>query len=500
MYQYRFRYSFVLLAFVLAFLGGCAKEELDIYKRPANLEPPIYQTLQNKGNFKTLLGVIDKSGYQHTLSSAGYWTFFAPNDEAFAKYFQKSGLSLAALDSTKARSLVQGMLVYNSFLKERLDDYQDAIGWVPSKAFRRRTAYYTGFYDDVNITGTSLKAVAGNRNGFNYVPDDNNNKYISYFINDYFAAKGLSATDYNYFFPDATYSGFNVMNAKVLNQDIVAENGTVHEVDNVITVQPSIDEYLKSKSEYSEFRKLYEKYMVGYSPNAVLTNKYQILTGKNTPVFVKGYSNTLAFSPANENFMKLSDNDGQQDCWSVFVPTNDVLLPYIKNVLLENYASLDVVPQQVIIDFLNAHMWGTSVWPSRFKTTFNGLGEEARFDPASNVVEKKVLSNGFFYGTNKVQESNLFSTVFAKSYLDPKYSIMTRLLNMDLRSVILNPKLKYTVFLMSDAAINAAGYDVKLLDNGTLEWGYTAPGIARVTGDANRTRLLRIVGTTMTIG
>ena len=100
MYQYRFRYSFVLLAFVLAFLGGCAKEELDIYKRPANLEPPIYQTLQNKGNFKTLLGVIDKSGYQHTLSSAGYWTFFAPNDEAFTKYFQKSGLSLAALDST----------------------------------------------------------------------------------------------------------------------------------------------------------------------------------------------------------------------------------------------------------------------------------------------------------------------------------------------------------------------------------------------------------------
>jgi hypothetical protein len=75
MHRYSIRYWLVLSVLISTFLGSCTKEELDIYKRPETLEPPIYQVLSKRGNFKTLLGVIDKSGYQRTLSSAGYWTF-----------------------------------------------------------------------------------------------------------------------------------------------------------------------------------------------------------------------------------------------------------------------------------------------------------------------------------------------------------------------------------------------------------------------------------------
>jgi uncharacterized surface protein with fasciclin (FAS1) repeats len=466
-----------------------------VYARPETLEPPIYQQLQQKGRFTNLLAVIDKSGYQHTLSSAGYWTLFAPNDDAFQKYFQKNNLSQAQIDSSKARQMVQYFLVYNAFAKDRLDDYQANTGWVPSRAFRRRTANYTGFYTDQTIAGTAIKAVSANRNGLFYVSADNNNKYVTYFTDDYFALKGLSAADYTYFYPETAYTGFNVMNAKVLEKDIFAENGMIHEVDNVFTTPPSFDEYLRTKPEYSVFRNLYEKYMVSFVPNTDATSKYQVLTGKNDQVFVKQYSNMLSYAPNNENFLKQTDNDGQQDCWSLFVPTNDVLTPYLKNVILENYTSLDALPPQIIADLLNAHMWTGAVWPTRFRQTYNSFAEEARFNPASDVVEKKVLSNGLFYGTSKVQAANVFSTVYGKAYLDPKYSIMTRLLNLDLRSVILNPSLKYTVFMMSDDAIKAAGYDY----NGSLnEWGYTAPGTTtRTTGDAIKNRLLRIIGTSV---
>ncbi|HEY0111308.1 MAG TPA: fasciclin domain-containing protein, partial [Fibrella sp.] len=269
----------------------------------------------------------------------------------------------------------------------------------------------------------------------------------------------------------------------------------IHEVDNVFTAQPSLDQYLRTKPEYSEFRKLYEKYMVSFVPNADATTRYQILTGKNDQVFVKSYSNLLSFAPNNENYFKTADNDAQQECWSMFVPTNDVLLPYIRNVILENYTSLDVVPPQIIADLLNAHMWASAVWPSKFKDTFNSFSEEARFDPAANVVDKKVLSNGMFYGTNKVQAANVFSTVYARAYLDPKYSIMTRLLNADLRPVLLNPRLKYTVFMLSDESLRAAGYDY---DGSKNEWAYTAPGTTvRTVGEVNRNRLLRIVATSI---
>lgn len=489
------RTLFILLV-AFSSLVSCTREELDIYARPEGLEPPIYQQLQAKKNFNTLLQVIDKSGYQRTLSSAGYWTMFAPNDEAFTKYFQKNSLTIGTIDSTKARELIQYLLVYNAFDKERLDDYQSTIGWVPSKAFRRRTAYYTGFYTDQTFEGTPVKAVASNRNSTFYSTADNNNKHLTYFTDNYFADKGLSAADYNYFYPSVPYTGFNVMDSKVVNKDIVAENGMIHEVDNVFTAQPSIEEYLRNKPEYSEFKKILEKYAVNFIPNAEATKKYQILTGKSDQVYIKSYSKqALTFWPNNENFAKFADNDGQQEAWSIFVPTNETLQPFLKNVILENYSSLDVVPPSVIADLLNAHLWASGVWPSKFKTSFNGFGEEARFDPAANIVDKKILSNGFFYGTNKVQETNVFSTVYAKAYLDPKYSIMTRLLNLDLRPTILNPKFTYTVFMMSDDAFKTAGYDY---DGAKNEWGYTAPGTTtRTVGDVNRNNLLRMVATSV---
>lgn len=494
-HQYPMRTLFILLV-AFSSLVSCTREELDIYARPEGLEPPIYQQLQAKKNFNTLLQVIDKSGYQRTLSSAGYWTMFAPNDEAFTKYFQKNSLTIGTIDSTKARELIQYLLVYNAFDKERLDDYQSTIGWVPSKAFRRRTAYYTGFYTDQTFEGTPVKAVASNRNSTFYSTADNNNKHLTYFTDNYFADKGLSAADYNYFYPSVPYTGFNVMDSKVVNKDIVAENGMIHEVDNVFTAQPSIEEYLRNKPEYSEFKKILEKYAVNFIPNAEATKKYQILTGKSDQVYIKSYSKqALTFWPNNENFAKFADNDGQQEAWSIFVPTNETLQPFLKNVILENYSSLDVVPPSVIADLLNAHLWASGVWPSKFKTSFNGFGEEARFDPAANIVDKKILSNGFFYGTNKVQETNVFSTVYAKAYLDPKYSIMTRLLNLDLRPTILNPKFTYTVFMMSDDAFKTAGYDY---DGAKNEWGYTAPGTTtRTVGDVNRNNLLRMVATSV---
>src|SRR6185436_19094085 len=220
------------------------------------------------------------------------------------------------------------------------------------------------------------------------------------------------------------------------------------------------------------------------------THRYQVLTGKTDQVFVKTYPGALAFSPNNENYLRLQENDAQQDGWTVFVPTNDVLLNYINTVLLENFPTLDGVPPQVVIDFLNAHMWQTTVWPSKFATTSNTFGEEARFNAQTNVVDRKVLSNGFFYGTNKVQEANVFSTIYARAYLDPKYSIMTRLLDMDLRFAITNPKIQFTMFMISDSVLNAAGYGY---DPNRQEWSYTPAGGTRTVGEANRLALLRIL-------
>lgn len=498
MYQHIKQLTVLLLSVITLF--SCKKKFDEYYERPASLEPPIYQQLQSKGKFKTFLAVIDKSGYKPTLSAAGYWTVFAPNDSAFQAYFTANNLSVNKLDSASARALVQYMLVYNAFEKDKIDDYQSIGGWIPDQAFRRRTAYYTGFYKDVNINGDTVTAIQSNRNGSAspYVASDNNNKYLPYFTDIYFNGRGLTAADYNYFYPNSQYAGFNVAEAKVVTQDIVAENGVIHEIDRVLTPLPSIDEYLRSKPEYSEFRKLFEKYLVSFILNNDATNRYKLLTGDNKQVYVKVYNSALAFSPNNENYLKLQDNDGQQNSWTMFVPKNDVLLDYEKNVLLEYYQSFDNTPTSIIIDFLNAHLWQTPVWPSKFNSTMNFVGEEARFNPATDVIDRKILSNGMFYGTNKVQEANVFSSVYSRAYLDPKFSIMTRLLNTDLKFIISFPQARYTLFMMPDAVLRAAGYNYDLNSN---LYTYTPPtGGALQSGETIRQNLLRILNTSVIPG
>lgn len=489
---------------VLLIFSSCKKDFNGYYDRPANLEPPIYQTLEKKGNFKSILAAVDKAGYKSILGAAGYWTFFAPHDSAFQVYLaSKSLTSVDQLDSNACRQIVTYCLVYNAFRRERLDDYQSGTGWVPASAFKRRTAYYTFVYNGTDTGGKPIKVVAANRNGTIYADADNNNKYLPYFEQQFMSARNLSSADYNYFYPNTIYTGFNVADAIVTEQDIAAENGVIHVVNRVITALPSIDQYLEGKPEYSLFKSLFDKFLVQYVLNAGVTRRYQITTGSADNVYTKFYSapfGTLAFAPNNENYL-FSGNDAQTESYTIFVPTNTVLQQYINTVLLENYpagSTLQSVPVSIVYDFVNAHLWQKAVWPSKFTTTTSYLGEEARFNPTTNIVDKKILSNGIFYGTNKVQEANVFTSVYGRAYLDPKYSMMTKLLNYELKSVVSDISRDFTIFMISDAMLNAAGFthDASVSNDPYEQYRFIPPSgstIPASTGATTRNRLLRIL-------
>ena len=494
--------SIFLAIFVAALtvLAGCKKKMDAYYAPPANAEPAIYKQLQDRGKFTRLLSLIDKAGYKNTLGAAGYWTMFAPTDSAFqadtdfTAWLRTKGINnVDAIDSSTAQSLVQYLLVFNGFNKDRLDDYQSNVGWVANAAFKRRTAYYTGFYNDTTFAGQQVKAIASNRNnsgGTSYfILADNNNKYIPIFTGDFFAAQGIAPADYTYFYPNSVYTGFNVAQARVTQQDIAAENGVIHVIDKVVTPLPSIDQYIRTKPEFSEFRKLFEKFMVQFLQNADATQRYNLLTGQSANVFVKVYSNLLAYSPNNENFFKQQDNDGQKDGWTMIAPQNDSLLKYIQTISKEGYGAPEFFPLEVMADLLNAHMWQTTLWPSKFNQLPNFLGEAVHISSPDNIIDRKMLSNGVFYGSNKVNEPNVFSSVYGKAYLNPKFTIMTRLLNTELKSIVTNNSTKFTIFMMSDAVLAAQGYSYNPALN-TWTFGTS-------TNDSNRLNLLRILNTSV---
>ncbi len=488
----KYLHRFLVLFSLVVVISSCRKKAFDdFYGRPDNLAPAIYQQLQSRGNFTSLLTCIDKSGYKTTLSSAGYWTFFAPNDDAFKKYLTDNNItSVNQIDSVTARKIVTYSLIYNAFQTDHIADFQSSAGWVINSAFKRRTSYYDGVY--ATSSSPTGYALSSNRNG-TYILGDNNNKYIPYFYDSYMTSRGLSATDYNYFYPNSTYTGFNVDAGSVVNKNIVAENGVIHEVNRVVTPLPSLEQYLTSNSNYSAFQQLYEKYLVSYSPSTDATHVYQVRTGTTNQVDIKIYSPTLGFSPNNENYVKLQDNDGQSDGYSLIVPNNTAFNTYMTEVILENYKSIDKLPISVITDLLNAHMWQTTVWPTKFGSTNNVQGEPARFNASTDIIDKKVCSNGIFYGANRVQLANVFNSVYARPYLDPNYSLMTRALDLSLKYIIINPSIKATLFMLSDATLRSYGYDYSTASSA---FTYTDP-IAKTTviGTVAQNMLLRILNT-----
>ena len=479
----------VLFCCVISVIA-CRKKSWDeYYGRPSTLAQPIYEVLQQRGNFTHFIKCIDKSGYKSTLAAGGYWTCFAPNDAAFEKYFQEHGISGDdAIDSATAQKIVKYSLVYNAYRKENLTDYQQSSGADTSVAYKRKTAYYTWVYNQ----GDSL-ILGANRNG-SYVEDDNNNKYIPYFLDQYFAYQGLSSYDYNYFYPDSKYSGFNVANASVVNSDIEAENGLIDEVDAVILPLPSLEDYLMQNDQYSEFRKLLAK-VVSYQSNANITERNYALTGKNDSVYIKYYdagnSYGLAFSPNNENYL-LASTDGQTDGYGFAVPTNAALIPYEAEIL-QHYKTFDAAPPAVLTALLNAHMWTSAPWPSKLIGSTNSSSEVPTFS-LSNVVDKQLCSNGFFYGINTVQQANVFRTVYGKPFLDPSYTLMTRALDADIKFSLINPALKFTMVMMSNTVMTAEGYSYSTERSA---WVYQAEGGTATTGSIPQSRVNRILASSI---
>ncbi|WP_120183055.1 fasciclin domain-containing protein [Pelobium manganitolerans] len=493
----RFSRSYYLLLFATSVLMGCKKEFSKFYERPESLGPPIYQQLEQKGNFKHLLSAVDKAGYKPILSETGWWTLFAPTDAAFERFYQENNINGDdALSDSLATAIVKYALVYNAYREDQLSNYQTTDNTVIAEgmAFKRKTAYYDG----VNQQGDDVhsKTIATNRNvlsrasgnvftnNSNYKEGDNNNKYIPYFTDKFLATKNLTAADYTSFYPNASaFNGFSVANAQVdpTYKNVEAENGIIHAVDRVITPLNSLDQYINRNSQYSDFAKLLDSLRY-YSVNAYVTHQNQVATGSSDSVYVKGYDGRLAFSANNENYQtpgvsSFINTLAQKESWSMMAPTNAALAAYRAKILGKyNNTFFGSTPASILIDFLNSHMWPDALWPSQFSTNPNYLEENASIS-INNVVDKKVLSNGIFYGVNEANKANVFRTVYGVPYLDPKASMTYNAfkdLGTGIKAYTLQPGVRQTILVMPDNVLAAAGwrYNESSASGSNTAWGY----------------------------
>ncbi|MGJ7030130.1 fasciclin domain-containing protein [Niabella hirudinis] len=456
-----------LLAVLLLF-AACSKKAFDeYYKRPEWLAQPIYQQLDSMGDFKSFLACIDKSGYKNTLGTASSWTVFAPTDAAFQQFMTAKGISGAdQISKELAEKIVRASMVYDGERLEKLNDNFSAKGWVPGVAFRRRTVYYDFVETETAADGKTRKILSTNRSADKaFVSSENNNKYTSFFFDSYMKGRNLGAADYNAFYPGSSYTGLNVGPANIdpARSNLLAENGYIHVVDRVLEPQPSMDQYLRGNARYSKFKSVLDLFAT-YTYNADISHRYQVLTGNTDSVFLKSYS-TIALALNNENYAKDDPNDGQTSNNSVTVPTNEAVDDYAKRVLLKYYPAgttlkdLFFSNSNILSEFVNAHLYSIQLWPSRFQTEKNILGESPRISSA-NIKETRLLSNGAFYGVDACQDANVFRSVYGNVLLDPKYHLMDiALQRLGMNLTLKIPTLRYLLILATDAELNQMGFE-----------------------------------------
>ncbi|RYG42880.1 MAG: hypothetical protein EOO01_22270, partial [Chitinophagaceae bacterium] len=300
---------------------------------------------------------------------------------------------------------------------------------------------------------------------------------------------------YKSFYPGTNFPAkidFAVGDANVLNADIISENGVAHEIDKVLTPTLSLERYLATKQEYSEFKKLLDR-SAFYQAHYTLQTRYKALTGKDDTIFVKFYTSGVSFSPGSEHFLGgFSSSDAQADFYTLLVPSNQALLAY-KQYLLKDWGSTQLSPEMEGL-LLRSHMYTTALWPGKISSTRNSLAQNATFT-AANILDKKMLSNGNFYYLDKVQEANEFRTVFSKPFLNSNYQLQTKGLNRVIRSEISDPEMEWGLFMQSDAQFSAAGYSFNELNN---QYQYTDPVTgATIVSDIARDRFLRVLYSTV---
>lgn len=475
---------------LLLFIVQCQRERDEYYAEPEWGRKPIYEVLQSEGRFGLYLQCVDRTLYSSSFRGNGLWTVFAPNDDAFKAYMSSKGYgSVEDIPRGEAEKMVAYSMLYNRYELDHLTDILDA-GWDTLSSVKKKTPYYETIHREYDeARGDSIWVVSpilGYRGGVSYAFNDNNYKYLPFYMARYFGARQvpLTAADYNVFYPSSTYTGKNVQGASILKPDMLAANGVVHEVDGVSEPLPNLEDILFSDPNYSEFRKLIElknpikePLFFFYATILEITKYFQTMyPDRNiSTVYVKGYNLDVPFNCERFN-NPLDEVSPESEGYTVFAPKNEAIQQFVDDKLKSyGYTSVSELSADLVQTFINAHLVTNMIWPGEYKgarnssdTYINGKGPSG--DGYESVcTDIRPASNGFFYGSNAYVKSPYFETVLTEILLQPKtytllYEAIKKYFAPTLASELLHCELngydeeQYIVLLPSDEQLAADGF------------------------------------------
>ena len=503
-------------------LQGCKDDDV-LTGQPSWLGNSIYERLEEDGNYKTMLKLIDDLGQHEVLSHTGSKTLFAANDAAFDKWFD-GGNNSWGVDSYDKLSLAQKKLllnnsmVNNAYLIELLsngrpqgEDNHPEEG----RTMRRLTA--TSVYDSVQIMTPNqmpnTEVWAKFRDNGRSIPilKDATAAPMIHFLPAFMKYNKFTNNDLEVL---TNHQADNINEAwvngkKVIERDITCKNGYIQKVENVIESSSNMADIIHQHPEMSKWAELMDRFCAPYY-DAEGTKEYNRLYNNQDSVYVlryysdysangenlstpdgKAITAKLPFDPGWNQYVSTSgDGNMNYDAGAMIVPTDEALDAWWEKEgkdLKTEYGDIDSLPDATLAKLIKVNMLPvfTEAIPSKFDLVLNDAKEPLGI--TTGDVESCFMGcNGVVYMTKKVFTPAEFQSVAYPALAHPTFMnvIYWAIDQLNFLPYLLSMDSKYSLILPSNDAML---WYIDPYTYGSEKNGMEAPNVLAFWYDPTRT-------------
>jgi uncharacterized surface protein with fasciclin (FAS1) repeats len=471
----------ILTALCLLVFFGCQKE-IDKYDPPTWLAGKLYTQIKTKPELSTFAELLHVSGYDTIIDVSGSYTVFAPSNDAFKKFFQESSKYKSVADIPKAEvtRLVKYHLVQNAWSKKQLRSL-DYDGWIDTlsltrnlpKGYKRETLLL-GKNQKYGVAWSKYKRQNSTLKRTNIIDTTlttwtrrvytDSRKFSPIFYKEYFNIYDLSAnTDYAFYFgrPFENITDLYYANARILGDEVFAENGFVYVVDRVVEPLQNGVEVLSDKTKsnsYSSYLNLvnlfsqmeYNETATNKQPGAEQGLKVDSLFNLTYPQLVFDINSEKTKPPKG---VVLNGTVTIRYHHGIVAPTNEALNQLVAQYLSggNNWGSLEAAPENIKRIIANSSLSINPIYLTDVQKGFlNGEADIIKVDESS-IVQKQYGSNCTFIGVNKPIIPRAFSSVTGPVYTRKNFSkVMFAIEKCGLLSALKRKEANYSFYVESD--------------------------------------------------
>ncbi|HPB04684.1 MAG TPA: fasciclin domain-containing protein [Prolixibacteraceae bacterium] len=471
--------KFLWSILVLLIIFFSCKDDQDKYARPEWLAGKVYSQIEDVDELSEFAKCIKIVGYDSVINVSGSYTVFAPTNDAIKQYLQKNNYSsVDDIPRAKLLEIVKYHIVQNPWSRDQLRSL-DVNGWIDPedeendepRGFKRQTLLLRdNFKCGVKVLDQEKKMlmiIDSSTTTWNRRVITDSRKFAPIFYAEYFGIYNLQLSDYAFYF-DRQFENADDMyyvDAKLLGQEIFAENGFIHRIDRVVEPLLNANEILTSTTDdydYSKFLNLVNQFpSLNWNSDKTYDQEGADLGLAVDSLFDLTYPE-LTFNINSEKTKAISGGAGLPSDVTIrfhhglIAPTNEAFDKFVNQYIVgfNQWGSLEKVPYKIQKIIANTYFSGNPIYESDIANGFyNGEGDILRLD-RSTVVQKQFGSNCTFIGVNEPVVPRAFKSVTGPVYRQTGYStVMNAIEFSGLLSALKREGKNYGLFVVPDSRL-----------------------------------------------